>query len=107
MTEKQIRYILKNFKQGTTILFTGVSCNQYINLEKVIEAGYTCILLGKDQDYWPYIKNDMLIYTQGHKHNKQCHKQHCKKFIYNKNQVQHAEDREGRVLSAMSKQEEK
>ena len=39
MTEKQIRYILKNFKQGTTILFTGVSFNQYINLEELIEAG--------------------------------------------------------------------
>ena len=64
MTEKQIRYILKNFKQGTTILFTGVSFNQYINLEKLIEAGYTCILLGKDQDYWPYIKNLYRLYRQ-------------------------------------------
>lgn len=38
MTKKQIKYILKNFKQGTTILFMGVSFNQYVNLEELTEA---------------------------------------------------------------------
>ena len=105
MTEKQIRYILKNFKQGTTILFTGVSFNQYINLEKFTEAGYTCILLGKDQDYWPYIKNDMVIYIDGIDNKINCYPLHCPIFVYDKNRVINAEDRDVRVWAEVLKEE--
>ena len=105
MTEKQIRYILKNFKQGTTILFTGVSFNQYINLEKLTEAGYTCILLGEGQDYWPYIKNDMVIYIDGIDNKINCYPLHCTIFVYDKNRVINAEDRDVRVWAEVLKEE--
>lgn len=105
MTEKQIKYILKNFKQGTTILFMGVSFNQYVNLEKLIEAGYTCILLGKGQDYWPYIKNNMIIYVDNIDTKINCYPLHCPIFVYAKNRVMNAEDRDVRVWAEVLKEE--
>lgn len=107
MTEKQIKYILKNFKSGTTILFMGVSFNQYVNLEKLTDAGYTCILLGEGQNYWPYIQNNMVIYVNNDikimKLN--CYLLHCPIFVYNKNQVINAEDRDVRVWAEVLKEE--
>lgn len=107
MTEKQIKYILKNFKSGTTILFMGVSFNQYVNLEKLTDAGYTCILLGEGQNYWPYIQNNMVIYVNNDikimKLN--CYPLHCPIFVYNKNQVINAEDRDVRVWAEVLKEE--
>lgn len=105
MTEKQIRYILKNFKQGTTILFMGVSFNQYINLKELTEAGYTCILLGKGQDYWPYIKNNMIIYIDGIDNKINCYSLHCPIFVYDKNRVINAEDRDVRIWAEVLKEE--
>lgn len=105
MTEKQIKYILKNFKRGTIILFMGVSFNQYINLEQLTEAGYTCILLGEGQDYWPYIKNNMIIYVDNIDTKINCYPLHCPIFVYNKNQVINAEDRDVRVWAEVLKEE--
>lgn len=105
MTEKQIKYILKNFKRGTTILFMGVSFNQYINLEQLIEAGYTCILLGEGQDYWPYIKNDMIIYIDGIGNKINCYPLHCPIFVYDKNRVINTKNRDVRVWAEVLKEE--
>ena len=105
MTEKQIKYILKNFKRGTTILFIGVSFNQYINLEQLTEAGYTCILLGEGQDYWLYIKNNMIIYVDNIDTKINCYPLHYPIFVYDKNRVMNAEDRDVRVWVEVLKEE--
>lgn len=105
MTEKQIKYILKNFKRGTTILFMGVSFNQYVNLEELTEAGYTCILLGEGQDYWPYTKNNMIIYVDNINTKLNCYPLHCPIFVYDKNRVINAEDRDVRVWAEVLKEE--
>lgn len=107
MTEKQIKYILKNFKRGTTILFMGVSFNQYINLEQLTEAGYTCILLGEGQDYWPYIQDNMIIYVDNIDikiMRLNCYPLHCPIFVYDKNRVMNAEDKDVRVWAEVLKE---
>lgn len=109
MTEKQIKYILNNFEKGTTILFMGVSFNQYNNLEQLIEAGFTCILLGKDQDYWRYIENarrNMIIYVDNTDKVVNCYAIFHTIFVYDRNRVINGENKDLRVWAEVLKEGE-
>ena len=107
MNEKQVKYILNNFEKGTTILFMGVY--QYNNLEQLTEAGFTCILLGKDQDYWRYIENarrNMIIYVDNTDKVVNCYAIFHTIFVYDKNRVINSVGKDIRVWAEVLKESE-
>ncbi len=94
MSEKFIKYLIKHFKKGTTFLILGEQ-GPITNLFWLNRAGMNCIIIGEDQDYYPFITDNIVIYISDFNPELKvnCYSLHCPIFYQDKNNLINIEDR--------------